>query len=395
MAVPGSGVSQLESRLAAIRAGAPRRSPTVRVLASYAGHADCRLATLGFAAGVDFDRLLARTTYEAPFGQSPFAFSRGVAFERLIAERGYAATLDLLRMKLGFTIGDARIIDLRRAYPKNKDGMRLRASQTRILVRQLVNSHAAAPNLIDGAVLQTSIGGIPARFEADALAARFGGPIHVGEVKSFPVVDGRADPDKLGAALDQIAIYILLTKRLVTEVGGDAGLVSPIGLLITPLNVGLKPTLSKKDVSRNITRMERLLASVPDVRSITEALPSAVNFGTVADRTADATRRIDALHDLADRVGTAYTPTCLSTCGNALFCRERAFGAGAPCLTGPHAVRLLPGVRSLQRAAELTDGAPPSADEAPVASHLARAGRLYDAATGRLRVESNVERAAG
>ena len=54
-----------EAKLKAIRASAPARSPTVRALAAYAGHSDCNLATLGFAAGVNFDRLLTGTLYES------------------------------------------------------------------------------------------------------------------------------------------------------------------------------------------------------------------------------------------------------------------------------------------------------------------------------------------
>src|SRR4051812_150053 len=108
MSVHTSKTVQTEARLTAIRATARRRSPTVRVLSAYAEHADCNLATLGFAAEVDFDRLLEGTPYEAPYGQSPFAISRGVAFEKLIAKHGYQQTLDLLRTKMGFAITDAK-----------------------------------------------------------------------------------------------------------------------------------------------------------------------------------------------------------------------------------------------------------------------------------------------
>lgn len=369
-----------EARLAAIRATAPSRSPTVRALSAYAQHAECNLATLGFAASVDFDRLLAGTQYQAPFGQSPFAFSRGLAFERIIADRGYASTLELLRTTMGFAVEDAKIVNLREIYSKNREGMRLRANDTRNLIRQLITGNPSAPNLIDGAVLQTIIGGIPAFFEADALAARFGGPIHAGEVKSFPVVDGRADPDKLGAALDQVAMYILFARQLVDSLGANPDLISSLALIITPMNMRLTPTMSSIDVSSRIARNQRLLAKVPNVRDIAAAVPDTVSFGAIADKAAPEARRIDALHELADRVGTNYAPSCLSTCGNALICRERTFRACSPSLSGPQTVRLLPGVRTLQRAAELTEGAPPSADERPVAPQLAQAGRLYDAA---------------
>ena len=378
-----------EVRLAAIRASAPSRSPTVRVLAAYAEHSECNLATLGFAAGVDFDSLLTGTQYQAPFGQSPFAFSRGLSFERKIAEQGYASTLELLRTTMNFAVADAKVVNLRHIYEKNRSGMRLRAEHTRTLMRQLISGDPAAPNLIDGAVLQATIGGVPAWFEADALAARFGGPIHAGEVKSFPVVDGRADQDKFGAALDQVSMYILFAKELMESLGASAELVSSLAMIITPMNVSLRPTLSVKDVSTRIARARRLLGKVPDVREIAATVPANVTFGGIADPKAAAESRIDALHNLADRTGTAYSPSCLSTCGNALFCRERAFKDCSPSLIGPQAIRLLPGVRSLERAAELTEGAPASVDEAAVAPQLARAGRLYDVAIASVRPGPN------
>jgi len=89
---------------------------------------------------------------------------------------------------------------------------------------------------------------------------------------------------------------------------------------------------------------------------------------------------VGAMHEIADKVGTAYTPGCLSTCGNARFCRTRAIGAGSPCATGSAAVRLLPDVLTLGRAAELTRGAPPAPAETPAAELLERAGRLIDEA---------------
>ncbi len=50
-------------RLDQIRGGAPGRPPSVRVLAGFSQNTACRLAALGFAAGVDFDRLLAGTRF--------------------------------------------------------------------------------------------------------------------------------------------------------------------------------------------------------------------------------------------------------------------------------------------------------------------------------------------
>jgi hypothetical protein len=375
--------AQLEQRLEEIRGSAPRRSPTVRVLAAHAQHTDCKLAGLGFAAGVDFDRLLVGTRLQAPFGQSPFALGRGLSFEKILRDNDYAATLELLRALPGFPRTGARCLNLREGYPKGPDRMPLRARDTAALLERIIRGDPDAPHLIDGAVLPASIGGMLAHFEADALAACSGEKIHGAEVKSFPKVDDKVDPDKLGAALDQVAFYILLLRAVILRLGGDPErLISDRALLITPKNVGLSPVLSEQPVAPRILRARRLLDNIPSAADVAASVPAGVSFGPVADTKADEGRRLDVLHNLADRVGTAYGPSCLSTCGNARFCRERAFRAGNPCVSGSATLRLLPGIRTLNRAEELTRGATPTAEEVPVASLLERAGRLFDATAG-------------
>jgi hypothetical protein len=375
--------AHLDRRLEEIRGGAPRRAPTVRVLAAYAQHTDCRLATLGFAADVDFDRLLKGTLFQSPFGQSPFAIGRGLSFEKILRDNHYAATLDLLRGLLTLPPTGARVMNLRQGYPAGTERMPLRARDTAALLNRIIRGDPTAPHLIDGAVLSASVGGVVAHFEADALAASSGREVRVAEVKSFPKVDDRVDPDKLGAALDQVAIYILLTREEVLRQGGDPErLVSDRALLITPRNVGLTPTLSEQRVEARVRRAQRLLDKIPRVEDVAASAPSRVSFGPVADSQADERRRLDLLHDLADRVGTAYEPNCLASCGNARFCRARAFRDGSPCLVGTTALRLLPGVSTLGRAEELTRGAAPTAEEAPAAALLERSGRLYDATAG-------------
>ncbi len=365
------------SAAAALRGTAPGRSPTVRVLARFSGHTDCNVATLAFSAGVDMDKLLVGTPFEAQFGQSPFAFGRGNQFERSIRADGYVRILELLRTKMHFDVADARIINLRDAYPKNRQGMILRADETRSLVGQILRGDRAAPNLIDGAVLTTQIGGTRAFFEADALAARFDGPIHAGEVKSFPVVDGRPEPDKLGAALDQVAVYLLLTQELVVELGGNPDdAVSMTAMLIAPRNVGLTPTLETQDVTARVRRVGSLLRQSLQIGDLADGVSAGV-FGQIADASLEASRRLEILDSLVDRVGTKLTSGCLSTCGAARYCRARHVAAGSPAIGGEQLVRLLPGIRSLPRAAELAAGAPPSTNEAAAAGQLARAGRLY------------------
>jgi hypothetical protein len=373
----------LARRLEEIRGGAPRRSPTVHTLAGYAQHTDCKLAALGFAAGVNFDRLLIGTRFQVPFGQSPFAIGRGVAFEKRLRDNQYAAALDLLRGVLKFPPTGAQVVNLRDGYPSDSDRMALRARDALALLERIIQGDPAAPHLIDGAVLAASVGGLVAYFEADALAARAAHEIRVAEVKSFPKVDDRVAPDKLGAALDQVAIYILLVREAIQRLGGDPErLVSDRALLITPKNVGMTPTLSEQRVAARIVRIRKLLDNMPRAEDVGAMAPAGLSFGPVADTKADEQRRLHALHVLADRVGTAYGPSCLASCGNAKFCRERAFQAGTPCMLGTSTIRLLPGVGTLDRAEALTRGVAASDEEAPAAVLLERAGRLHDATAG-------------
>jgi hypothetical protein len=374
--------ARLGRRLEEIRGGAARRSPTVRVLANYANHTGCKLAALGFAAGVSFDRLLAGTRFQVQFGQSPFAIGRGLAFEKLLRADGHAAALALLRPVLGLP-PVVRVVNLREGYPAGPDRMPLRARDSATLIGRIVRGDPLAPHLIDGAVLSATIGGLTAYFEADALAARAGDAMRVAEVKSFPKVDDRVDPEKLGAALDQVAVYILLAREEVVRLGGDhQRLVSDKALLITPKNVDLTPTLSEQRVEARIRRVGKLLHAIPSAADVAASAPAGLSFGPIADASANEGRRLKSLHVLADRVGTAYEPSCLSTCGNARFCRARAFRDGSPCLSGTTTLRLLPGVSTLGRADELTRGTNPTVEEAPAAVLLERAGRLYDATAG-------------
>lgn len=360
----------------AIRQGAPLRAPTVRALAAFANHTDCSLAVLGFGAGVDYDALLRGTPHEAPYGQSSFALARGTSFERRLKEHNYAPMLGLLREKLGFELGAVSVANLRDGYPRNYTGLVARAVETRRRLDEILRGDPVAPNLVDGAVLRADIGGARAYFEADALATRYLARIHVGEIKSFPIVDGRADPEKAGVAFDQAAVYIYLTRHAVVELGGDPERVSSEALLIAPRNVGLTPTLERQDVSRRIARIGQLLAQVPDPFELAASLPAGLGFGSVAQGTSES--RVAALGHLADQVGTTFKPECLQSCGLWRYCRERAYTQGLPAALGPDVVRLLPGVRSLGRAVELAAGAPPGHAERSVAPLLVRTQRLCE-----------------
>ena len=110
-------------------------------------------------------------------------------FERRVKEPAYGPLFQLLRDKVGFPLESVRIENLKSRAPRNTDGLRQRASETRRLLRQIARDPNNAPNIIDGAVLTCIVAGRPAYYEADSLAAASGGRLRVVEVKSFPITD--------------------------------------------------------------------------------------------------------------------------------------------------------------------------------------------------------------
>ena len=371
----GNTVDQIQY----LRDGAPRQSANVRALARFAATSACPTARLGFAARVDLDRLLVGTRYEAPFGQSPFAFRRGNRFEEGLRRDGHKPILALLHEGLGYSTTSAIVSNLRDGRPTVAK-LEARATATSNLVRSILAGAKKAPNLIDGAVLGREIGGIRSFFEADAVAANFDLPIHAGEVKSFPTVDGQADPEKLGAAIAQVAIYILLLRELVDRLGGDPDRVSTHALIITPRNTGLQPTMTVKSVGREVDRAKRILDSVPRAEDVVADVPTGTpTFGSMLPgRGRSDTERVDNAMCLVDAVGNSYQPGCLSTCGFSKLCRERAHRRGDLVRFGGQFGRTLPGVNTIDRIGELAGGATPTTAEESAALRLQQAHTLVN-----------------
>jgi hypothetical protein len=370
-----------EAALARVRGRARTMRPNIRRLAAFASVHSCPTAAVAFAARIDSNHVLAGTTMQVPYGQSPFAIGRGVAFEALLRQHGHAELRRVLSDGLEVDFSLAAIENLREGYQPNREGLLVRDSVTRSRMAE-ITSAPDEPVVLDGAVLRADVGGLPAFFEADEMAIGVNGDIIVGENKSWPVVDGRpTDEDALGAALDQAATYILLGRQTLDQAGVDPERVSSKAVLVTPRNTGLAPVLHRQEVASRIRRVERLLSAVPDVNDIAASIPASVTFDRISDDSQPEEARLDAFAEVTEELGRVYEPApCLTSCGFAWACRRCVFAAGSPAVAGGQIAHTLPGVASLGRAAELGRGAPASAAEAAAAAPIARAGRLYDEA---------------
>lgn len=378
--MPGMSDEAVAAAMATVRGGLRPIGLSVRATEKWAHNQRCTTNNAMFAARVDGDVLLARTEMALDFGLSPFAIQRGNRVEQIGRANDYAVTIDLLRRNFGFGIDEVVALDLRHGFQKNEAGLRARARRTRQAIEANIAGRTDAPNIIDGAVLERRIGGRTAYFEADGIGAKAGPVFHVNEFKGWPVIDGRAeDAGKLGATKTQMGIYRHLLGDLIAGLGGSLEAISPIGLLVTPRNVGLTLVGSPIDLVSATRVAETTLRNLPDPAEFAGALPAGLDFGQVADTDAAVSARLEALDRIVDGLGHRYQDSCMTSCGLAKFCRARAYARSDPAVAGVTTTRSLPGVHTLRRAADLAAGAPANESERStgVAAALASAGELY------------------
>jgi hypothetical protein len=368
------------SRLDRFRAGAPTKASNARSLAALADNPGCNTRRVFDAAGIDTAKLASKLGDKPSDKQSLFAPTRGNRFEADVKAHGYAALIQLLR-EAGFSVPAVRVLPLREIYaidPKAPHlALALRAAETKAAVQAMARGAADAYNLIDGGAMQWDYGGLVARLETDGIAWQIGGRIHVIEIKSFPIVDGQADPDKVGAAARQAAVYVAALEDLLAEAGLDEELVSKKILLVCPRNTSLVPTLRDVDVSRQVRSLRRMLEGRDSIEQLLGALEPGASLSTEGMDEQEAAEHIAGV---LESLGTNYLPSCLSACPFALHCRDRARAAGEPGCLGAEARSSLGPVRSLPRLVELSKGAPASNEEREAASSMVRARQLLKAA---------------
>ena len=79
--------------------------------------------------------------------------------------------------------------------------------------------HGRRGTMFDHPLLRLEVGGRHAYLEPDLIAFQVHGRFHVIEIKSFAVIDGRADGDKVAAAAIQSAVYVLALRDALAELG--------------------------------------------------------------------------------------------------------------------------------------------------------------------------------
>jgi hypothetical protein len=251
-------VNATEARLARIRGRVLAKTHNARTIAALASNPGCARRAILDAAGVDKQRVAAYAGFPAPFGQSRFALARGNAFEAQVKADGAAELLTLLREHLNLPIPEAHYDDL--GEVGGNSNMDMRHARTRTLLTRAATSGDDAGTMFDHPLLRLEVGGRHAFLEPDLIAFQLHGRFHVVEIKSFPVIDGQADGDKVAAAAIQSAVYVLALRDALAQQRIPPEAVSHETVLVCPRGFSNRPVATWLDVRKQLTALRRQLA---------------------------------------------------------------------------------------------------------------------------------------
>ena len=375
------------------RAEFPRQPLNARRVAGALEAPGCQRRTALDAAAVNLERLGSLISGASRDRQSPFALTRGNQFEQQVVANGMAEIVSLARRHLGLEIPEVRQHDLsasalREAYP-GVTGTRMnerRALLTRQRVEEMLTDPTQAYNLIRHAMTCLDFGGETVYLEQDVLAFAVDGRLHVVEIKSYPRIDGRADPTKASATVRQTAVYVLSLQQLVIEIGAPPDVVNPTTMIVLPENLSFRPTAATLDIGMYVRRLRRQLASVPRAAEILDAVPTGTRLpahpsdeANAEDWAAAAAAAREALTPLPSR----FTDGCVS-CPLFHHCRHEAELHRSTARLGSAVAAACGNVTDIVAALDLAKGrrTPADASEAAVAATLARGAAAARLAVG-------------
>ncbi len=301
------------------------------------------------------------------FGQSQFAFMRGNAFEARVKADGGAELLRLAHRELdpgAEPPQEAHVPDLTAQGP---DG---RTARTALALREATG--AGGWTLLDHPMLALEVAGSPAFLEPDAVVVHPDGSWTVVEIKSFPMLDGSADPAKVGAAARQAAVYVLALEGVAARLD-PAPRVRRRVLLVCPKDFSNLPTASAVDVRKQRAVTARQLTRLTRIQDIADALPEGVCFSPELPR-AELTAAVEA-------VPATYAPECLAACELAFHCRAHSRARGAVTALGRSVRAELGGLSTVDDVLAAAHGEAGDPDDPAVAA-LRRAAALRAEALG-------------
>jgi hypothetical protein len=364
----------VDESLAILRGSAERRTYSARSLAALENNPRCMLRAVLDASGSDKAAIAAHAGYPAPFGQSSFAITRGNAFEAMAKDNGCAELLRVLRETLELTLPEVGYTDLNDV---GGNGLpEVRHTRTKQLLVQAAQGHGDS-TLYDHPMLRLQVGGHAAFLEPDLVAFRIGDRFHVVEIKSFPIIDGQADPAQVHSATAQACAYIIALRAMLAEASIGPEAVSDTIVLVAPKEFTNRPTAAFVDARKQVAALTRQLARIERISDLLDLLPTGLTFDLAADETGQAQRPAQELIEALDQVPATYRPDCLNHCDMAFYCRSRARACASLDVFGPAVREHLGGIDTATMALGLARGQlTPNDDQAEMATALRHAARL-------------------
>ncbi|MEU1592341.1 hypothetical protein ABZ468_05655 [Streptomyces sp. NPDC005708] len=368
MPPPRTRGTALRQRLADLRGPAvPSKALDARALAALAANPGCRRRALLDGAGVDKSSLADALGAPSAFGQSQFAFMRGNAFEARVKADGGAELLRLVQENLDPTAEPPRkalVPDLAAIGPEG------RAARTALALREATEARGWA--LLDHPMLALDVAGSPAFLEPDAVVVHPDGSWTVVEIKSFPLLDGSADPAKVGAAARQSAVYVLALEEVAARLGTTpegraAAEVRHQVLLVCPKDFSNLPAASPVDIRKQRAVTRRQLTRLTRIEEIADGLPDGTCFAPDLPQ--------EKLTAAVESVPATYAPECLAACELAFHCRSRSRAEGAVTSYGRSLRAELGGLTTVDEVLAAAHGTAGDPDDPAVAA-LRRAARL-------------------
>ncbi|NUO41006.1 MAG: hypothetical protein HOV73_15230 [Streptomyces sp.] len=317
MPLPRTRGTALRQQLAELRGpDVPAKALDARALAALAANPGCRRRAILDGAGVNKATLASALGSPSAFGQSQFALTRGNAFEAKVKADGGAELLRLVHDKLDPAAeppAQARVPDLTAIGPEG------RTARTALALREAGEARGEW-TLLDHPMLALDVAGSPAFLEPDAVVVHPDGSWTVVEIKSFPLLDGSADPAKVGAAARQAAVYVLALEEVAARMEPSPEVRHRV-LLVCPKDFSNLPTASAVDVRKQRAVTGRQLARLTRIQDIADTLPEGTCF--------DPGRPAEELTAAVESVPATYAPECLAACELAFHCRDRSRAAGA------------------------------------------------------------------
>nr|WP_320774042.1 hypothetical protein [Streptomyces sp. CRN 30] len=340
----------------------PPKALDARALAALAANPGCRRRALLDGAGVNKTALADALGSPSAFGQSQFAFMRGNAFEARVKADGGRELLRLVHERLDASAeppSGAHVPDLSAAGPEGRTG------RTELTLAEATES--GGWTLLDHPLLSLDVAGSPAYLEPDAVVVHPDGTWTVVEIKSFPMLDGAADPAKVGAAARQSAVYVLALEEAAARLGAEGTAVRHRVLLVCPKDFTNLPTAAVVDVRKQRAVTRRQLDRLTRIEEIADALPEGTCFAPDLPQ--------EELTAAVELLPATYVPECLAACELAFHCRARSRTRAEVTSLGRSARAELGGLTTVGEVLAAAHGTAGDPDDPAVAA-LRRAARL-------------------